>query len=340
MYHLELKGTHKQWGESHGEEFKTQIKELLEIRHELLYKFLPHLEKEDIKMRIKGQIDQLSKHTALYAEFKGISDASGISLEDTMILNNYTDMRDFGTDQGCSTVTFRTNTQKLCGQTWDMHASARPYVLHLSVNEGVQEEVLTVVGCLGLAGVSSHNTSVMINNMHCKETSNGLMWPALVRGMLGQSSADLAYTYLKNNIPSSGHNYLICDEKESINVETTGKQIVETYRSGLPGVHFHTNHYVSELTKLENLSRQSKTTHARYGALEFYFNKVDHESITFNKITQDVFNGKEAKAVCIKPQPDPHAGMTCGGIVVDLNARKGVMFAGLYEENDHHELSW
>lgn len=75
--------------------------------------------------------------------------------------NNYTDFRDF--DKGdfddsffeCSCFAFKKGNNILIGQTWDMHASATPYVAHLTVKKDNEtQEIFTLTGCLGLTGVT------------------------------------------------------------------------------------------------------------------------------------------------------------------------------------------
>src|SRR5690606_5823501 len=159
------------------------------------------------------------------------------------ILNNYTDMRDFSypSDGGCSTWSVRTEQEYIAGQTWDMHASATPYILHLTIQDAIGPiHILTVTGCLGLSGVNPQGVSVFINNMHCSETAVQLMWPALVRSLLQKPTAQDALNFLKENLPCSGHNYLICDPTESINVETTGLRYDVTHQSQGPAIYFHT----------------------------------------------------------------------------------------------------
>ena len=57
------------------------------------------------------------------SEMKGIAKGAGVSLEDIVILNNYTDFRDIPLpDEGCSTLHVRNEADEaLVGQTWDMH---------------------------------------------------------------------------------------------------------------------------------------------------------------------------------------------------------------------------
>lgn len=343
---LVLQGAPKERGEQHGEAFRAEIQELAKIRKELLRGFLKSFSKEKIEKLANEQSDVLKKYPHFYEEFMGISDSSKVSPEDLMILNNYTDMRDFGGDErhndGCSSFSVAGKGEYICGQTWDMHASAEPYMLHLSIPKSdknpVAVEVLTVKGCLALAGANQFGVSVLINNLNCNETRVGLMWPALVRGILLQNSVHNAKRYLEYNLPSSGHNYLISDPKESVSIETTGKRTEVTHQFEGTGIAIHTNHYISSLKNIENTKKVSATSHARYEALDKYMKTVLSSGAVFNleKATTDLLTHGNNPTLCVAASEDPHASATCGGIVFDLKRKTGESFMGFYENKKRH----
>ena len=165
------------------------------------------------------------------------------------------------------------------------------------------------------------------------------MWPALVKGMLLKKTAKEALDFFVANLPCSGHNYLICDPKEAINVESTGRRVDITYRKEEPGVTFHTNHYVGPLKDVEILDRQSKTTHQRYQALEEFFSKVD-ERVTENDFLNFLFNPNPQYPIYIPKPKEPHGAMTCGGILYNPALKKGKVFKGAYSEGNIREFSW
>ncbi len=343
MQKIQLKGTPKEQGRHHGENFKNHIQELFEIRNNLIEKVFAHTPKEKIELFLTEQVDFLKKFPRSFAEFTGIAEGSGLTLNQIMALNNYTDFRDFihnGDLGGCSLLAIRNQTQVLSGQTWDMHASATPYIIHIECLEPVKHHILTVVGGMALAGVNEHGLSIFINNMHCNETRIGLMWGALVKEMLLKTSAKEALAFLKGNFPCSGHNYMICDLNDSINIETTGTRSEITYDSSKPGVTFHTNHYVSLLRETEVLAKQSKTTHQRYDELQKYFDRKSIEDHNFKSIVNDIFKGQETSSICIQKPENPNDPMTCGGLICDLKARKGEIFSGLYTDGDVHSIQW
>lgn len=341
MLHLELKGTPHQNGKLHGSTFKKEIKELVQIRKKLLLPYLVSIDQTEMNKVILDSLNHLKKFPDLYEEIQGISEGAEVPISDILIVNNYTDYRDFGapkSDEGCSVFSCHTEKEAICGQTWDMHKSATPYILHLSIKGPQPKEVLTVTGCLALAGINSQPVGVFINNMHSRETHEGLIWPALVRKLLDHSSADSALDFLKENLPCSGHNYLICDPKTAINVETTGKRFEVTTKIKETGYSFHTNHYVSELKETEVLDRQSGTTHDRTTALKDYFKSVDSRKISMDKLTRDILAGERVPEVCVTNDKE-HGAATCGGILFDLNRRCGFSYSGIVPGKDRHDFN-
>jgi isopenicillin-N N-acyltransferase-like protein len=340
----------REWGRQQGEHLRTQIRELNAIRQELLAGFLKGWSHGKIVDLCLDHARALEKKDAdLWAEVQGLSEASGVKIADLMALNAYTDMRDFSagdkarSEDGCSILAAKSSSANFCAQTWDMHGSATPYMLVLEVPGPVPAHVLTITGCLGLAGLNQHGVSVMINNMHCRETNrHGLVWPGLVRKILRSRTVAAARSTLETNIPSSGHNYLLFDINDAVNVETSGQrfEVTSSLTGGESGYIIHTNHYVGSLKETEILDRQSPTTHARYGALEHFTRTHDVNSVTGETLKRGLFEEGSTCDLINFPYSDknPHAGATCGGLYVDHVARKACAFAGLY--NGNKRLEW
>lgn len=342
MKRIQLEGSDpRKWGQQHGETLKQEIHELNEIRQDLLRKYLKSWDPARISELCQAHIHTLkTRYESLHEEVLGTSEASGLSLENIMVLNAYTDLRDFSygeatrVEDGCSIIALSTEKTHYSSQTWDMHGNATPYTLLL---EYPNQKALSVAGCLGLAGINRHGVAVMINNMHCSEVfEGGLLWTGLVRKMLEQNSASAARRFLSENAPSSGHNYLLSDAQEFINVETTGRQQEQTdhVTHASNGLILHTNHYVGKLAEHEIMERQSPSTHKRMKSLKKYFEANPLESLTSEKLTQDLFiDGEPSEAICIPcKDTSSEAGATCGGIIVDYTNAKVTCYQGLLKD--------
>lgn len=343
MLKLEIKSSGLDGGIQHGEAFRREIRELAAIRMQLTRSYFQ--KSDDLKNICDKQIIKLKKIAPLAAEFSGIAIGAHITEHELLVLNNYTDLRDFSSvesndDKGCSVFALMNKNSSICGQTWDMHASARPYMLHLTVHKPVHQEILTLAGCLALTGVNEHGVALLINNLHCSSTGDGLAWPALVRLALTQQTAQQTVSLIRNNLPASGHNYLVCDSNEALNVETTGEALEISGSARNPGYVFHTNHYIGSLAASEITSRVSATTRKRYQELSTYFSKLDIESATVASLSQDILGGLKTPMVNIKPPATPSETRTCGGFMADLKTRNGFMFAGNFSDGDQVKFTF
>lgn len=309
---INYKGNSFENGLSHGEQFKDGIKELYEIRRDLLIKRNPSL-KNSLNTLAKEQyeITRVSLPD-ISEEIRGIAQGSSMSVEGITLLNNYTDFRDIElADEGCSTF----YTKGLAGQTWDMHGSAKDY-LCLIQTEGAL--ILSILGCVGMAGLNSRGVFVGVNNLNTKNAASGLIWPALVRHLLEQVSFNDAKEELEKAKVTSGHNYLLADKAQGEMLEVLPNLICSTGYLNGKGQIYHTNHCLDEKTKaLEDSKFVSKTTHARLEILEKKANSI-HQFSDLVSLLCD--HEGEPNSICshlkIPGSSDPS--QTCGGFATDF----------------------
>lgn len=338
--------SHLDWGQSHGEEFKTAINELAQIRKELMLAKNPRLKSKLTELALE-QFEISKKFSPKIAsEIEGIAKGSGLSLTDIVILNNYTDFRDIILpEEGCSTIHIQTPSHIFSGQTWDMHRSAKNYMalVHLPpTGEAAAALVLTLVGCVGLMGVTTHNTLIGVNNINTSNAKTGLIWPLLVREVLNQKSLGLMRRTLLNAPVTSGHNYLISSEEggEHLEVTPTVSEKVSALQKGQVGSIFHTNHCVGfEIEKLEDKTSMSSTTFNRWNLLS----KKSHEVKTFDDFKKLLTNHDEfPKSICSHFEngaQDPS--FTCGGGISDLTHAKHLFWRGCpIHDTDYKEYAF
>jgi isopenicillin-N N-acyltransferase-like protein len=338
-----LKGkSSKEWGQAHGEEFKTAINELALIRKQLMLAKNPALINSLDELALKQL--ELSRLFAphLASEIEGIASGSGLSLTDIVILNNYTDFRDISLpEEGCSTIHIQTPSEILSGQTWDMHRSAKNYMCIIHVPETSihsAQLVLTLVGCVGLMGVNTHNGLIGVNNINTKNAKTGLIWPLLVRKVLEATSLGEMRTILLSAPVTSGHNYLISSPLggEHLEITPTISEKVSALNAGHVGSIFHTNHCLgTEISKLEDKLSMSSTTSKRYELLSKKTHKVTN-LLDFKKLLQD--HDEFPMSICSHFEngaQDPS--FTCGGGVSDLKKGKHIFWRGCPDHDDDYK---
>lgn len=324
----------------HGETFKEDIHNYAQARLELLKGYLSEFTWDQIELHANKEIEVLKLSPSLYEEFSGIAKGANISEVMLGVLNNYTDMRNFSESTlGCSALYYKNDHTIVSGQTWDMTPDALPYVLHLEIKGEPSLHILTVTGCLALSGFSSSGLSVFINDLRTTETSIGLMWPALVRKILQEPNAQKGTETLTNNLPSSGHHYLVSDKTECYSIETTGKQfeVIQNLKSN--GYSFHTNHYKSHLGGTAADGSLGLTTIPRDKAMEEYFKEPNDVSI--NDIANELFGKKLGSGgVAMLPVEGSYGAVTCGGIIFDHHTNSGVIHHNHYTDDTCKKISF
>jgi isopenicillin-N N-acyltransferase-like protein len=325
--------TSYEWGFSHGEEFKIAIAELAEIRKSLMLAKNPRLSKKLDELAL-AQLELSRKFAPeLAQEIEGIAAGAKLSVTDIVILNNYTDFRDISLpEEGCSTVHIQTPTEVLAGQTWDMHRSAKNYmcIIHVPKTESHSAQlILTLVGCVGLMGVNTHNGLIGVNNINTTNAKTGLIWPVLVRATLAAKTlGEMRETLLKAPV-TSGHNYLISTQEGGEHLEITPSvfEKVSALNQGQVGSIFHTNHCLGhEIEKLEDKTSISSTTFNRYNLLSKKTFKVT-DLIDFKNLLTD--HDEFPKSICSHFEngaQDPS--FTCGGGVSDLKRGTHIFWRG------------
>lgn len=325
--------TSSEWGLQHGESFRQGIKELVEIRTELMLKKNPALKKElDSLALAQFEVSkQFAPHLA--DELKHIAIGANLTLTDLVILNNYTDFRDIILpEEGCSTIHVQKNNEVLSGQTWDMHRSAKNYLSLIDVPKSENHDamiILSLIGCVGLMGINTKNCLIGVNNINTANAKAGLIWPILVRKTLEANTLENMRHTLTHSPVTSGHNYLISSPLggEHWEITPTHQERVGKVESKSSGYAFHTNHCLGkEIEKLEDKSSMSSTTFCRFDLLSKKVENVKDLNTLKGLLTD---HEEFPKSICSHFEngaQDPS--FTCGGGVADLNRNTAVFWRG------------
>ena len=336
--------TNYNWGIQHGESYRGAIKELAQIRRELMLAKNPKLISQLEKLAFE-QLEYSRRFCAhVTEEIEGIARGSNLTITDLVILNNYTDFRDIILpDEGCSTVHLQTNEGEIfSGQTWDMHRSAKNYMCLINVPQNNNHQaslVLTLVGCVGLMGVNTSNALIGVNNINTTNAKTGLIWPVLVRKVLESTTLSKMRETLLNAPVTSGHNYLISTPEggEHLEITPTISQSVGKMNLNDVGSIFHTNHCLGlDICKIEDQKSMSSTTHNRYDLLKRKTTSVK----TFEQFTNMLMDHDEfPKSICSHFEngaQDPS--FTCGGGSSNLTTGEHLFWRGCkVHDNDYRE---
>ncbi len=198
---------------------------------------------------------------ALYAEMLAMADAAGVTPAEAVVVGGYTDFIDVvraaagGTavEDACTAVIVPDALAAgagLLAQTWDMHASATPHVILLSVApvDAPAALVFTTVGTLGQIGMNEAGIAVGINNLTVADGRPGVTWPFVVRKALRQTDFDDAVKCVLDAPLAGGHNFLLFDSAgRGVSIEATPTATHVSRLADEPL--FHTNHCLAPTTR-------------------------------------------------------------------------------------------
>ncbi|HEY0194853.1 MAG TPA: C45 family peptidase, partial [Kofleriaceae bacterium] len=340
----------REWGRIHGESFRGEIQAISAIRAYLCTKVGGFKATADVRTAATAHLPVLERYSRpLYDELIGIAEGAGVAPEDIVIANHYTDLRDLDPDpatwrpapthdapealgataegatglggDGCSVLWAESPTGRILAQTWDMHATAIPYVMMLHVPasvDGPAMSLLTVTGCLGMAGMSAARVGVAINNLYSTDATLGVVWPAVVRRALCEPSAEAARDRIATSPIGSGHHYFVADRTSAYALEASGTRRKQVFGGGV--AYCHTNHSLDADVAARSKVPAASTTYDRMRWLEADLARASVADLA------DAWGrlGSEdgwPRSVCtnMATPESPHGAATCGAIAMNLD---------------------
>jgi isopenicillin-N N-acyltransferase like protein len=343
----------REWGRIHGESFRGEIHSLSAIRTYLCTKVGSFTGHEQIMSAAKAHLPVLERYShSLYEELLGIAEGAIISPEEIVVANHYTDLRDLDPDperwrmaptgddpemtnggrtgaspaepatDGCSMIWSHTPTGRILAQTWDMHATAIPYVMVLGIPEsedGPAARLLTVTGCLGMAGMNASRVAIAINNLYSTDATLGVVWPAMVRRALHEDTAADARDVIARSPIGSGHHYFVADKTDAYSLEASGTRRRLVFAGEKPSF-CHTNHCLDADIAERSKVPPTSTTHDRMKWLEHDLAREGLQNL------DDAWKrlGSEdgwPRSICTNmATPEaPHGTATCGAIAMNMD---------------------
>jgi len=270
-------------GQAHGELWRAEIRSLAELRVELCRSSRGRVDGVVDGVVDAGQVLAVARQhlpvlaaglPELHDELLGIAEGADLAPEHIVVVNGHPHPA-----SGATSIYLHGDAGPVLGQTWDMHATAEPFVRTVRVRDadGGESICLTLTGCLGIAGIGRGGVAVAVNDLSSTDGGLGILGPALVRAMLAQPSAQAAYELLLRTPLSRGRNYMIADGRDFFGVECSGELKVLT-QVGAKAAHLHTNHcFDPVLRSRENVARESSTFDRLNMATTLYVQQRPHD---------------------------------------------------------------
>jgi len=320
-------GSPREQGRAHGEMFRGEVGSLAEIRLHLCGQ-MSGGSREAVLQAARKHLPVLERYDpALAEELIGIAEGAALDPALVLVLNHYTDLRDLqlggeqhgDTTDGCSAVFSRTSSGALTGQTWDMHATSVPYVILLRVpahEDGPAAWILSLTGCLGIAGMNARGLALCVNNLSSNDARIGVVWSALVRRALAQSTAASARDLMLAAPFGSGRHFLLVDREEAYGIEASGTRRALSF-SGEARDYVHTNHCLDPVVGACTVVAAGATTFDRY---RFLRDSLDRTPVDSAAELWTLLGSTEGypRSVCSNQSTpeNPHGAATCAGLVM------------------------
>ncbi|MEO8706327.1 MAG: C45 family peptidase [Kofleriaceae bacterium] len=340
----------REWGRIHGESFRGEVTALAAIRVYLCTRVGAFKTAEQVKLAARAHLPVLERyHAGLHEELLGIAEGAAVTPEDIVVANHYTDLRDLDPDpatwvpapsadtadsaavrdgaeslggDGCSVLWAESPAGRILAQTWDMHATAIPYVMVLRVPasaDGPAATLLTVTGCLGMAGMNAARVGVAINNLYSTDATLGVVWPAMVRRALHQTTATAARELIATSPIGSGHHYFVADRTSAFALETSGTRRKQVFAGGAR--YCHTNHsFDADVTARSKVPAASTT----YDRMQWLSRDLDREAVASMADAWQRLGSEDGwpRSICTnQATPEsPHGAATCGAIAMNLDS--------------------
>ncbi|MFW5691314.1 MAG: C45 family autoproteolytic acyltransferase/hydrolase [Chloroflexota bacterium] len=241
---LELAGSPYEMGYQHGRAYAEDIRKLTEERVHLCSDEAWTGRALDRAAALRLAADCAEAHEAyapdLMRELEGMADATGLSVPELLITGGFTDFVDtiYNVDServepvyannDCTTFMVDNDATRdgfaFIGQTWDMHATATPFVILLRGRPVNAPDflALSVTGCVGMIGMNSAGIAVGINNLMTADGQPGVTWPFVIRQVLAQTHLEDALDAIMSAPLAGGHNYVLMDKNgDGYNIEAT-----------------------------------------------------------------------------------------------------------------------
>ena len=269
---LELAGSYYEMGYAQGQKYADEIRMFAEDRVALTAsgQWTGHpISRDEVLAIARAMVPAHQQYApVLMEELQGTADASGVTVPELIIVNGFTDfidtvyavarktpepVIDLDPHDNCTAFlvpdAVTAEGQGFFGQTWDMHATATPYVmlLRVSPDHGPSSLLFTVTGCVGMIGMNDAGIAVGINNLLGGDGQVGVTWTFVVRKALQQTNIEDALACIMETDLAGAHNYQIYDKhNRGYNVEA-----MSTYKHVTPldaRVIAHTNHCLLDET--------------------------------------------------------------------------------------------
>ena len=290
----------------------------------------------------------------LMQELAGMAAATGLSLAELVINNGFTDFIDVVYNLGSKvppaapplasdncTAFLVPNARSAArqgyfGQTWDMHASATPYVILLrgAPDQGPEFLAFSITGCVGMIGMNSAGIAVGINNLMAADGQAGVTWPFVVRKVLQQDNIADALACVTDATLAGAHNYLLMD-RHGAGYEVEAMSSSQFTRALGDETISHTNHCLIQQNLDVARERPADSRNSSEKRLRRAQELLSKEQIELDDL---IALTRDEIAICTRPQAPMHV-ESCGAAIMRPATGDFWSVWGIPADNEYEHFS-
>ena len=354
---LELAGSPYDMGYAHGERFRDEIHHISDERVRLSSD--PNWTGRSLpRAAVIALADAcVAEHQAyapeLMEELAGMAAATGLSLAELVISNGFTDFIDVVYNVGelaiaaapslaadnCTAFMVppgrSADGNAYFGQTWDMHASATPYVILIQGDPAAAPAFLSfsITGCVGMIGLNSAGITCGINNLMATDGQIGVTWPFVVRKILQQENLEDALACLTEAKLAGAHNYMLMD-KHGRGYEVEAMSTSQHIRELADETISHTNHCLIQQNLEVERRRAPESRESSENRLHRARELLANDAVT---IADLMALTRDDVAICARPQPPMHV-ESCGAAIMSPSTGDFWSVWGIPADNEYERF--
>ncbi len=355
---IKLAGSPYQMGFDHGKRFADEIRRFTEERVRLCGSIEwtgRQLSREAVIALAEACVAEHQAYAPdLMEELQGIADAANLSLAELVINNGFTDFIDTVYNLGDIAVpavapplaadnctafmvpkSRSADGAAFFGQTWDMHASATPYVILIRGEPDNAPSFLTftVTGCVGMIGMNSAGITVGVNNLMAADGQIGVTWPFVVRKILQQDDLGAALECLTGAKLAGAHNYMLMDKAGrgyEVEAMSTTHHVHELAAETIS----HTNHCLIQKNLDVARERPPSSQNSSENRLRRANELLAQDGITIDDLMALT---RDEVAICTRPQPPTHV-ESCGAAIMSPSTGNFWSVWGIPADNEYEHF--
>ena len=355
---INLAGSPYQMGWEHGKRFHDEIHMFTQERVRLCQE-IEWTGRELSRAAVIALAEAcLAEHQTyspdLMEELQGIADATDLTLAELVINNGFTDFIDVVYNLGDITLpavipplvsdnctAFMLPASRSAtgvaffGQTWDMHASATPYVIliHGQPHDAPDFLTFTVTGCVGMIGMNCAGISVGVNNLMATDGQIGVTWPFVVRKILQQDDLEAALKCLTGANLAGAHNYMLMDGQGNgyeVEAMSTTQHVHELAEDTIS----HTNHCLIQQNLDVARERPPTSQNSSENRLRRARALLAKDDITIDDLMALT---RDEAAICTRPKPPTHV-ESCGAAIMSPSTGDFWSVWGIPADNEYEHF--